>query len=45
LVGTQRDEIRRWNNLKEVSVKGNHFIQEDSPEDISNHIKSFLEDL
>ena len=27
LVGSQRDKIRKWNNLKEVTVKGNHFIQ------------------
>jgi haloalkane dehalogenase len=41
LVGTQRDEVRSWINTKEVTVKGNHFIQEDSPEDITRHIKSF----
>ena len=45
LVGTQRDEVRSWVNTKEVTVKGNHFIQEDSPEDITNHIKDFLASL
>ncbi len=42
LVGSQRDEVRAWANTKEVTVKGNHFIQEDSPEDITAHIKSFI---
>ena len=45
LVGSQRDEIRNWNNLKEVTVKGNHFIQEDSPDEISAHIKDFINNL
>ena len=45
LVGTQRDEVRSWINTKEVTVKGNHFIQEDSPEDITNHIKDFFASL
>ena len=42
LVGTQRDEVRAWANLKEVKVKGNHFIQEDSPEEITAYIKEFI---
>ena len=42
LVGTQRDEVRSWMNTREVTVKGNHFIQEDSPEDITHHISDFL---
>ena len=45
LVGTQRDEVRSWINTKEVTVKGNHFIQEDSPEDITSHLKQFLASL
>lgn len=45
LVGTQRDEVRSWKNIKEVIVKGNHFIQEDSPLEITAHIKSFLSEL
>ena len=45
LVGTQRDEVRSWRNLKEVVVKGNHFIQEDSPEEITVCIKEFILNL
>ena len=45
LVGSQRDEVRSWFNTKEVTVVGNHFIQEDSPEDITMHIKDFLASL
>ena len=45
LVGSQRDEVRDWNNLKEVTVKGNHFIQEDSPNEITAHIKDFINNL
>lgn len=45
LVGEQREEIRTWKNLEEVTVKGNHFIQEDSPEEITNYLKSFINKL
>lgn len=45
LVGEQREEIRSWKNLEEVTVKGNHFIQEDSPEEITNYLKSFISKL
>jgi haloalkane dehalogenase len=45
LIGEQREFVRSWNNLKEVTVKGNHFIQEHSPKEISEAIKSFIETL
>ena len=45
LVGEQREEIRSWKNLEEVTVKGNHFIQEDSPEEITKYLKSFINKL
>ena len=45
LTGDQREFVRSWNNLKEVSVKGNHFIQEHSPDEIGSHIKEFLNSI
>ena len=45
LVGTQRDEVRSWMNTREVTVKGNHFIQEDSPDDITQHLRDFRSSL
>ena len=45
LTGEQRDEIRKWNSIREVEVKGNHFIQEDSSEEITNHLKEFYNSL
>jgi haloalkane dehalogenase len=34
LVGKARDFCRVWPNQEEVTVKGFHFIQEDSPDEI-----------
>jgi haloalkane dehalogenase len=34
LVGAQRDFCRTWKNQTEVTVAGNHFLQEDSPDEI-----------
>jgi len=34
LVGPQRDFCRTWPNQTEVTVSGNHFVQEDSPDEI-----------
>ena len=45
LVGDQREFVRRWKNLKEVTVKGNHFVQEHSPKDIGEAIKDFIASL
>ncbi|MEE8345412.1 MAG: haloalkane dehalogenase [Woeseiaceae bacterium] len=38
LVGPQRDFCRTWKNQQEVTVKGNHFLQEDSPDEIGKAI-------
>lgn len=38
LVGAQRDFCRSWKNQTEVTVKGRHFIQEDSPHEIGEAI-------
>ncbi len=38
LVGAQRDFCRSWPNQQEVTVKGSHFIQEDSPDEIGQAV-------
>ncbi|UCG24285.1 MAG: haloalkane dehalogenase, partial [Chloroflexota bacterium] len=45
LIGEQREFCRSWANQQEVSVKGIHFIQEDSPADIGQAIARFLAGL
>lgn len=42
LVGYAREFVRTWPNLEEVTVKGSHFIQEDSPHEIGNALSSWL---
>ena len=42
LTGPQRDFCRAWANQQEVTVKGSHFIQEDSPNEIGRAIAAFL---
>tara|TARA_X000000950_G_C13852248_1_gene635000 strand:- start:391 stop:1254 length:864 start_codon:yes stop_codon:yes gene_type:complete len=44
LVGRQRNFCRTWKNQKEVTVKGIHFIQEDSPNEISYEIDLWLKE-
>ncbi|MBF96268.1 MAG: haloalkane dehalogenase, partial [Pelagibacterales bacterium] len=43
LIGSQREFCRSWINQKEVTVKGKHFIQEDSPEEISDEINLWID--
>ena len=43
LVGPQRDYCRSWPNQSEVTVKGDHFIQEDSPEEIGRAVAAWLQ--
>ncbi|PKQ04200.1 MAG: haloalkane dehalogenase [Alphaproteobacteria bacterium HGW-Alphaproteobacteria-11] len=38
LIGAQREFCRSWKNQTEVTVKGSHFIQEDSPHEIGEAI-------
>jgi haloalkane dehalogenase len=45
LVGELRERCRRWPNQTEVSVRGAHFIQEDSPAEIAAAISSWLHGL
>ena len=45
LVGAQREFCRAWPNQEEVTVKGRHFIQEDSPGEIGSAIAAFVRRL
>ena len=45
LIGGARDFCRTWPNQKEISVRGIHFIQEDSPHEIGRALASFIEGL
>ncbi|MCG8383481.1 MAG: haloalkane dehalogenase [Gammaproteobacteria bacterium] len=45
LVGRQREYCRRWPNQTEVTVKGSHFVQEDSPVEIGQTVASWLKTL
>ena len=45
LVGAQREFCRRFRNQVEVSVAGKHFIQEDSPAEISAAIGNWFDTL
>jgi haloalkane dehalogenase len=42
LVGPQREFCRSWPNQQEVTVKGLHFIQEDSPIEIGQAVADWL---
>jgi haloalkane dehalogenase len=42
LVGRNRDFCRTWSNQREVTVRGIHFVQEDSPTEIGAALKSFV---
>jgi haloalkane dehalogenase len=42
LVGRARDFCRTWPYQEEVTVKGRHFIQEDSPDEIGQAVANFL---
>lgn len=45
LVGRAKAFCRTWRNQREVCVKGIHFIQEDSPEEIGAALRSFVNGL
>ena len=45
LIGEQREFVRTWNNLEEITVKGNHFIQEHSPNEIGKALSEFINKL
>ena len=42
LTGPQREFCRQWKNQEEVTVRGSHFIQEDSPHEIGRAVADFV---
>ena len=42
LTGSQREFCRSWPNQEEVTVRGVHFVQEDSPDEIGSAIADWL---
>jgi haloalkane dehalogenase len=45
LVGEQREFARTWKNQTEVTVSGNHFVQEDSSAEIGSALRKFVKVL
>ena len=45
LRGAPRDFCRSWPNQTEVTVKGIHFVQEDSPDEIGQAVSEFVKGL
>jgi haloalkane dehalogenase len=45
LVGEQREFCRTWPNQREVTVKGVHFVQEDSPDEIGRAVAEWRRGL
>ena len=45
LIGPQREFCRSWPNQREVTVKGSHFVQEDSPDEIGRAVVDFIKGI
>ena len=45
ITGPVRETCRNWPNQTEVTVKGSHFIQEDSPGEVGDAIRNWLPSL
>lgn len=45
LVGGQREFCRGWPNQTEITVKGSHFVQEDSPDEIGQAVAEFVKGI
>jgi haloalkane dehalogenase len=45
LVGAQREFCRAWRNQAEVTVRGSHFLQEDSPDQIGEALADWYRKL
>lgn len=42
LIGDAREFCRSWRNQEEITVRGIHFIQEDSPDEIGSELANFV---
>ena len=42
LIGAQREFCRSWPNQREITVRGSHFVQEDSPHEIGRALAEFV---
>ncbi len=45
ITGAVRDYCRSWPNQREVTVPGNHFLQEDSPDEIGAALRAWYAEL
>ncbi len=45
LIGPQRDFCRSWPNQTEITVKGMHFVQEDSPDEIGAAVAEWIQKI
>jgi haloalkane dehalogenase len=45
LIGRQRETCRAWPNQTEITVKGSHFIQEDSADEIGIALRDWLSNI
>ena len=45
ITGGARDYCRTWPNQREVTVKGIHYLQEDSPSEIGTALRAFIKGL
>ncbi len=45
LINEAREFCRSWPNQKEITVKGSHFIQEDSPDEIGQTVAQFIKNI
>lgn len=45
LIGRQREYCRSWPNQTEVTVKGTHFVQEDSPVEIGQAVAKWMDSM
>lgn len=45
LLDKARQFVRSWKNVTEVTVKGSHFIQEDSPHEIGSALRNWLDGM